>query len=156
MKVSNVKILLYFLFISLFACENDIVLEMTKIKEIWYLDKSPLPQNINILNSIKIDFGNGSFSKKLVKSETSGKIAYIYDQHNNKRFIFSFRIFEIGKLKVINFRDFTELQVGEIGVQNQSDESKVFKSKMEGEWTYSFSGEKMIWDNSKTQLIFTK
>lgn len=74
-------LLLSIIFIS---CENEIVNEMQNFNGVWDLKSSKKAKLLENAGITQVDFGNGIFSRKLSKSENTGKVAFMLNGKNEK------------------------------------------------------------------------
>ncbi len=70
-------LLLSIIFIS---CENEIMQEMQNFNGVWELKSSKKAKLLENAGITSFDFGNGIFSRKLSKSENTGKGAFMLNE----------------------------------------------------------------------------
>ncbi len=102
------------------------------------------------------DFGNGIFSRKLSKSENTGKVAFMLNIKNEKKFQVSYRVTETMKLKFQFIQDYRVLQEGTFSGFQPTQLSKDLDRIYSGEWNYSFDDTELILFQQSDTLRFQK
>ena len=146
-------LLLIIIFIS---CENEIMQEMRNFNGIWELKSSKKAKLLENSSITSFDFGNGIFSRKLSKTENSGKVAFMLNVKNEKKFQVIYRVTEPNKLKFQFIEDYRVINEGTLGNYQPTQLSKKLESTYSGEWDYSFSDTELILIQQSDTLRFQK
>lgn len=146
-------LLLAIIFIS---CENEIVKEMQNFNGVWELKSSKKAKLLENSGLTSFDFGNGIFSRKLSKSENTGKVAFLLNVKNEKKFQVIYRVVEPMKLKFQFIEDYRVLKEGTFGSFQPTQLSKDLDRIYSGEWNYSFDDTELILIQQSDTLRFQK
>lgn len=150
----TIVLLLSIIFIS---CENEIVEEMQNFNGVWALKSSRKATLLENAGITSIDFGNGVFSRKLSKSENTGKVAFMLNETNEMKFQAIYRVTEPTKLKFQFIEDYQVIQEGTTLSRYQPTQlSKDLESSYAGEWSYRFDDKKLILIQESDTLRFQK
>jgi hypothetical protein len=147
-------LLLSIIFIS---CENEIVQEMQNFNGVWELKSSRKATLLENAGITSIDFGNGFFSRKSSRSENVGKVAFMLNATNDKKFQAAYRVTEPTKLKFQFIEDYRVIQEGTTLSRHQPTQlSKELESSYAGEWSYRFDDKELILIQESDTLRFQK
>lgn len=146
-------LLLSIIFIS---CENEIVQEMQNFNGVWELKSSKKATLLENAGITSIDFGNGFFSRKSSRSENVGKVAFMLNATNDKKFQATYRVIEPTKLKFQFIEDYRVIQEGTFSSHQPTQLSKELESTYSGEWSYRFEDKELILIQESDTLRFQK
>lgn len=144
------------LFLVFTSCENEIMQEMQNFNGIWELKSSKKAKLLENAGITRFDFGDGIFSRKSSRSENVGKIAFMLNDMNEKKFQATFRVTEPTKLTFQWIEDYRVIQEGTFSGSQPTQLSKDLESSYAGEWNYRFNNQELILIQENDTLRFQK